>query len=103
MQLWAENKYLKEIERVFEVHGIDCSIGIVLGDMIMKSYKRFNPIDPYYLTCKHKPFKNYINIIERQDIDMFPHCQKLIAHTLVKYFLDVYVDIIYKEFKEDNF
>lgn len=71
----------------------------------MKGYKRNFPIDPFYLKDKHKAFKNYLNIIERKDIqeENFPLTQKLVANTLVKYYLDVYLDVIYKEMKVDGF
>lgn len=92
---------------MFATSGIDCKFGVIIGDMILKGYKRRNIVDPYNLTYKYKAFRNYLNIIERQDIDpnSFPCTQKLIANTLVKYYLDVFTDIIYKTFSnvDDNF
>lgn len=101
--MWDGNEFLQRLEQVFERHSIEGNFGIIISDLIMKGYKKEYAVDPFYLMDKHKAFKNYINIIERQDLAVFPLMQKLIANTLIKYYLEVYVDIIHKNMKDNDF
>ena len=82
---------------ILKTQSISGKFGITISDFILKNYSGDNPPDEYKLQTGFKHLKNFMNIVIQTDIEeqKYPNVQKLIGHTMIKYYLQSYTKIIY--------